>query len=215
MSYYRPWEQPIEKQEAPKITATYQANGLEERVVVPALKGLIVAVPTGLLVGLLIGAFDVEISAWWTMPIVMLATFLATFLASSSRGQWLVERISGADLNGDGVIGQPLPLLPEPQTVRVEISEDQGRHVEFIDLPARPEQLKSLATGLQQGRTFALTAWSNQFTRPEFEMLRDEMVRRGLARWKNDKHHQLGADLTPAGRAVFKRLTSAALPAED
>ena len=200
---------------ATKNGATYQADGLAERVVVPGLKALIVAIPAGLLAGLLIGALGLAVSAWYAMPITSLIVFLVVFWGSSQRGQWLIERLTGADLNFDGYIGAPQPLpAPQPQTVRVEVIQDQGQRGDFIDLPY-PDRIPQLAAGLLQGRTFNQTAWTGHgaiFSRSEFDQVRDTLIQRGLAAWKNDNAKAQGVELTAAGRAVMRRLANPSPP---
>jgi hypothetical protein len=94
----------------------------------------------------------------------------------------------------------------EPKTLRVELV-DQNR-ISFIDLPASQTQLKNMAAGLLNNTALAVSAWTGSnglFTRPEFENLRDELIRRGLARWNGSSRNQ-GAALTAAGRAVMRKL---------
>lgn len=207
------WEGYDRMQAVPARTAAvYRADGLAERVIVPALKGAVTGIVCGLLSGLLIGAFEIKINVWWTMPIVTLSVFLAVFWGSSNRGQWLIERISGADLNGDGVIGMPEQPPALPEKVRVEVIQDEGRRGDFIDLPASAEKLKALANGIvNQNRQFALSLWVGNhgiFSRSEFENLRAVMLERGLARWKNDKSQNQGVELTRQGLAVMRYLAS-------
>ena len=93
------------------------------------------------------------------------------------------------------------------------LEKDNGRETDFIDLPAGPEQLRKLADGLLSGRQFALSAWSGAgapFSRSEFERLRDELIKRGLARWRNANAQAQGAELTLPGRAVLRRFSSEA-----
>jgi len=190
---------------APKVG--FQTSGMEERIGIPALRAWIVAVPCGALAGLLIGAFGLKINLWYAIPIVSITVFLIIFWTSTQRGQALVERLTGTDLNGDGVIGS-VPIQEPLPPVRIELVEDQGKHTTYADLPF-PDRLPSLAAGLLAGRQFAQSAWTGHlgiFSRAEFDQLRDEMVRRGLAAWKNESAKAQGCELTAAGRAVMRRL---------
>ncbi len=102
----------------------------------------------------------------------------------------------------------PLPALPQIAPLRVELTEDHGRRVKFIDLAGTPEQLKALALGVLNGRGLAVSSWTGSagiFTRAEFERLRADLIDRGLLRWINNQPNQ-GAELTPAGRAIFRKL---------
>lgn len=114
--------------------------------------------------------------------------------------------LSGAD--PDDHTG-PAPL------VRVELGETEGatRRQKMIDLPARPEQLQSLARGLVAGAAFSQAAWTGsgaEFTRAEFAALQGELIKRGLARWNNPATPARGVALTPAGRAVMKHIAEVA-----
>ena len=192
-----------------KTTAAYKADGLQERVTVPSLRAVIVAVPAGLLAGLLIGVFKIEVNVWYAIPITILITFLFVFWGSSQRGQWLIEKIAGADLNKDGFIGRPEPPAPA-ESVRIELIQDQGRKGDYIDLPY-PDKLPALAAGLLAGRTFNQTAWTGRvgiFSRSEFDQVRDTLIERGLACWKNPEARAQGVELTGAGRAVMRRLAA-------
>jgi hypothetical protein len=94
----------------------------------------------------------------------------------------------------------------EPKTLRVELVQEN--RISFIDLPASQTQLKNMAAGLLNNTALAVSAWTGSnglFTRPEFENLRDELIRRGLARWNGSSRNQ-GAALTAAGRAVMRKL---------
>ncbi len=107
----------------------------------------------------------------------------------------------------------PAPRIVEPaRSVHVELSQTQdGAHrLNFIDLPARYDQLEILARGLLDGATLSEAQWSGGqgvFTRAEFSQLRAELIRRGLARWNNPNTPARGAALTPAGRAVMRQFS--------
>lgn len=183
-------------------------DALVDGVIVPGLQAAISGGLFGLAAAVLAALAGVP--DWWKWGGgVFVSALLLTWLSYRHGWQWRLERLLGLDLNLDGSIGRPsLPALPEPepQRIRVVLEQQGGREVDFIDLPARPEQLQALASGITQGRTFALTAWAGTFTRPEFEGLRDELIKRGLARWANERSHNQGIVLTPAGRAVMRRL---------
>lgn len=97
-----------------------------------------------------------------------------------------------------------------PDALRVELSDrENGTHqsIKLVDLPGEPEQLQSLAAGLLAGVSLSQAAWTPQpFSRSEFVRLQSVMLARGLARWTSPGVPQRGASLTPAGRAVFRRL---------
>jgi len=115
----------------------------------------------------------------------------------------------------------PEPWIPEPATTRPErlepvkviLSAEDGKHQDFIDLPASPDQLIRLATGLLEGATLSEAAWTgagNIFTRAEFAALRSELIRRGLACWNNPTTPARGVTLTRGGQAAMRQFASMA-----
>ncbi len=192
----------------PPAIVKHEINHLEGGVLVPGLQAL--------LTGFVCGLAALAVTAWFGLPwlaiggTVFAVTMAGAWLSYRGRWQWLLERILGADLNGDGTIGQPLPLpAPKPENIRIELVQNAGHEVEYIDLPF-PEKLPLLASGLLEGkRQFSLTAWTGDgqlFSRAEFETLRTELLKRKLAEWKNPEAPAQGIKLTPAGRAIFRRL---------
>lgn len=101
---------------------------------------------------------------------------------------------------------------PEPaQVVRVEVSEDDGRHVGIAELPFTHGQLRTLAAGLLSGSTFSEASWSgtgHPFTRSEFRTIRDVFLARGWARWNREGAPGQGVKLSPAGLAVIRHFAS-------
>jgi hypothetical protein len=97
----------------------------------------------------------------------------------------------------------------EPQTVKVVITENQGRDTSFIDLPATPSQLLELAQGIENGRMLSGRTWAGNgglFTDGEWTKLRDSMISRGLAAWNNPRAYNQGFNLTVAGVHVFRKI---------
>ena len=194
----------------PRPTSFYRPDPLRDGVAVPGLQAAITGAVCGL-AALAITAWF-ELPAWGIAGTVAAVATAGAWLSYRGRWQWLLERITGADLNADGYIGKPepqqAPALSAP--IRVEVSRDEGRAVDFIDLPY-PEKLPALAAGLLAGRQFAQTSWvgaGQLFSRSEFDQVRDTMIERGLAAWKNPEAKAQGVTLTAAGRAVMRRLAN-------
>ena len=190
----------------------YGSDSLRDGVLVPILQALATGILSGLALAGVLWLAGVE-SAWrWSLALIPVV-WLVMWLASLSHWRASLERLLNRDLNNDGVIGeQPVRIIEQPSPeVRVILERDNGRETDFIDLPAQPEQLRQLADGLLSGRQFALSAWSGTgapFSRSEFERLRDELIKRGLARWRNANAQAQGAELTLPGRAVLRRFAS-------
>lgn len=191
----------------------YQADGLRDGVIVPLFQSLI----SGFLSGLAAAAITVWFGApfWAVMGTTAAVIMAASWMAYRGRWQYVLEKITGCDINGDGKIGaqpqqpQQVPMPP----VRVILEENQGQHVEYIDLPF-PEKIPQLASGLLEGKAFTQTVWvGHDLTRPQFDQIRSEMITRGLARWKNPNAPAQGCELTNKGKAVMRGIKEKASPA--
>lgn len=183
---------------------------------VGAILPLIQAVITGLVI---------------TMPIaVMLFKFNATDLflwslfifCSVTAGMWTylwlhwlgltLERVTGIDINGDGVIGDEI-VVP----VRVDIEQTDGNS-HTTTRASFPSERKLVAVAdaiVNCGASFSVREIVEKrklLSRSEFEDMRAEMVSRGIIAMKNAEFPQLGYDVTRAGRAVFRDLLDRPLP---
>lgn len=185
-----------------------QDSGMVSTVWAPLVQALVTGALAGIAAGVVVAVLKLGFSAWAAGAVVWVLATFASWLTFRARFMAILESMLGVDLNHDGAIGDPEPP-PALPPLRVEVVEDGGRHESWIDLPY-PERLPDLARGLLSGRRqFAQTAWTGAgqlFSRAEFDQLRGEFLRRGLARWKNPQAPAQGVELTPAGRAVLKRL---------
>lgn len=208
--------QPPEEPPAPRSGASYRADAIRDGVLSPVLKSLFIGAAAGILAGLLAAAFGwpATWSPWLTGLIVAFAVVVLSFTRYSERATWLIERITGADLNLDGAIGQPAPTpaLPAPAPMRFIVDQPNERDV--IDLPesVTSEQFALFARGILGGRSFAEDVWagpSGVFSKPAYKKLREQLVAGGLVRWNNEAAHAQGATLTRAGKHVFQKVTGA------
>lgn len=188
----------------------YPSNTVVDGVLVPGAQAFVTAFPVGILGGVLTPTLHVAANGFVVALVVFLSAFILAWLAY--RGYWtgLIETVLTADLNQDGFIGPPAPYIPpEPKKLRIEIMKDGGSVGDFIDLPSR-DKLPALADGLINNNLhFAVSSWVGRgqlFSRGEFEALRAELVKRGLAEWKNEAVPNQGVELTRTGRIVFKHL---------
>jgi hypothetical protein len=129
------------------------------------------------------------------------------------------ETLHGLDLNGDGWIGRPGYGMPargrSAPALRVQVDEITSEgHVKvskLFDLPAAQSQLEELAEGLlRQKRPFSFREWTGKgktFSDDQFEALRQEMIKRGLAVIAGADARR-GLELTKVGRRVFERILS-------
>lgn len=162
---------------------------------------------TGGLGGLVVGVWAWAVGAPDALKVGGVFGAVVAFIA------WLVLRakVEYVENSLRGYREDPAPEVIHAETVRVELRQDEGRRMDYIDLPATRAQLHQLARGLQEGIPFTVSAWTGSrkpFSRGEFEALRAEFIRRGLAEWRNQRSPAQGAELTPTGRAVVRYLAT-------
>ncbi len=163
-----------------------------------AITALVGAVAGGLLTRDLAGAglgAAITFSATWL-----------TLLKAHRAALWAVERVTGADLDGDGAVGRPSASEPAPATVRVELKEEK-RNAErwrWLDLPVSDEKLTRVARAvLEQGVAFSRRGLADVLTQNEYEKLAAAMLAGGLlVDLPGNKR-----ELTAAGRALLRQMT--------
>lgn len=179
---------------SPARSATFQAD-----VAVPLAQSVIT--------GLLLGSAGVMIADTAKGIAFGLACACAMWLILTEQHRqllWNKETWTGADLDGDGVVGKP-------QTTRVEISETDGKYRRLInlDVDIPLQKLVKFAQGVQRGKSLSEREWTGTgrlFSDTEFEELRDELMARQYARWRNPSHHKQGWVLTGQGKKVMRQL---------
>jgi hypothetical protein len=205
-----PWAQPTPWTPSDiETSAPARAADIKADLLVPLGQ----AVVTGALVGGLgiMAAVKVrpgiDAFAVWVIVAGLVATAVWVYLLIESRRLlWTIERVTGRDIDGDGEKGKP--ALPP---IQVEVTS--GQKQVYLELPGKPEALAALARGVLAGRPMAEDSWSGRagpFSRSEFRQIRDTLIERGLATWRNPDAKAQGCELTAAGRAVFRRLVDLA-----
>jgi hypothetical protein len=173
----------------------------------PALQAVVNGVFYGVAVAGLVGVSNhLAITDLPVLPVAVVVFSL------SGLGKWrtLIEdwRVL---LYGLGDIEVPGPETIPP--VRVELASNNGRTVQFADLPIEPERLIALGAGLAEGVSFTEASWTGSgapFSRTEFVRLRDVMVRRGLAAWNSPNDNARGLRVTSKGMAVMRHFAGMA-----
>ena len=97
------------------------------------------------------------------------------------------------------------------QPVRVELSGNDGRSMQYVDLPAEPDQLIALGSGIAEGLSFTEAQWTGArgvFSRSQFVQLRGEMLRRGLLMWNSQNDNARGVRVTSKGQALMRHFAS-------
>lgn len=178
-----------------------------------ALLPLAQAAITGILAGagaVSVWALSRSVNAWTVFISVVSAAAFIAWIAALRRWRELLEHdhgLTAPQAESESVI---YPV----ETVRVEVSQNGGSWVDWLELPIDRERLGKLAQALASGQALSLASFGGSgklLSRSEFERLRSELICRGLARWVSDHGHTAGAELTPAGRAVMRRLAEIAL----
>ena len=168
-----------------------------ERVRLSALSSLVVFTWT-FLITLALTMLENHPSAWLLSLLVAGISGLLFFLAMLGR--------SGGS---PGVRTYPIHSQP----VRLELSSNENKRLEFLTLPCSEEQLKALAGGVVSGSTLTEGRWCGSvFSRRQFVELRDEMLKRHLVEWVSPGAPARGLKVTPAGMAVFRHLASSPPP---
>jgi hypothetical protein len=122
----------------------------------------------------------------------------AVLLGEHRRLLWEIERVSGADLDGDGAVG-----VPEAKTTRVEVTERTNGHtrMRFVDVPLSDAELEAVARAvLVQRERFSRRGLSGVLTQSQYADVYDAMLNGGLLRDRSDGR---GVELSPSGRAFL------------
>jgi hypothetical protein len=192
---------------APVRAATVSAD-----VFVPVLQSATTALVGGVAAGLLSQSLaGAGVGAGLTFG----ASWLA-LLRAHRAGLWAVERVTGRDLDGDGRIGRPGEPA-QPSTVKIEIKEDRrnGQSLAWLDLPVDEKRLRQFAQRVTAGGALSESEWTGSggpFSRDEFRGLRDALIERGLARWRNPQEPRQGWELTRKGKVVLEHVAQTPLP---
>ena len=169
---------------------------IQDKIVIPGLKAII----SGLLISLFIAALygvSLGVTAWRLFWLI---------LAGFTMLSWLILIIPPPKR-------QLLPISQKETTVRLELASDNGRRLQFADLPVSHDLLIRFAQGVLDGQSLTEAAWcgnGNLFSsRSEFVTLRDALIGRKLASWNNPTCTARGWGLTRSGLAAFRYLSEA------
>jgi hypothetical protein len=189
----KPYDEPI------NTIVTPPTETITTGVGIPFLQALIGGFLTGLTVGFGVSFFHMGVNCWAAGFMAGSLFTLVFWLAYRGKWEQRLEKLLGMDLS---------PVRPAPESIRVEVVENQGQDTTFIDLP-HAEKIPALAEGLLNGRTFTTTAWvgsGNLLSRKQWEEIRAELLARGMARWNNEEAHEKGVCLTRKGEAVMREI---------
>lgn len=129
---------------------------------------------------------------------VMFAISWLLLLWDHRRAMWMVEYITGQDLDRDGAVGKP-------QRVRVELVEDHrgGGRLRFLDLPITEAKLREVAQAVLQGNaSFSRRGLAEVLTQADYERLARAMIEAGLLVDLPGNKRELSA----AGRMLLRQM---------
>ena len=188
-----------------------RSASLEADVLVPVWQSVVTGAIMSILMaaGLASAGADtvdaIEVSV--VSGMVVAAAAWLYLLRDTRRTLWHIEEFLRADIDGDGVVGQPAP-----ETVRVEVASTNTEGYQalvYADLPGTLSQLRTFACGVLSGRGLAEAAWIGRngiYSRGQYAQLREELLRRGWVEWRNVNAPAQGLDLTESGEAVFEQI---------
>ncbi|SRR6266498_2516572 len=175
---------------------------------------LLQAFITGVILFVLAAAFCYVFNVWdWFAPSLIIGAVAMVAMWLVLQFRWLdltkLERVMGADLNGDGRVGP----VQTRRSVHVQIDHIKGPgHLEsgkMFDLPISEEQLLELARGTLAGIPFAEKKWCGAglpFSLNEFRWLRAELIKRELLQMANVRDVRQGYVWTEEAMRFFEEL---------
>ena len=172
--------------------------GLESDVIAPGLQSTI----SGLVAGV-VATVGATAAAWPRPALVGVGVGAGVLgvvwfaLLRLNRGLlWEVERVTGKDLDGDGLVGDPAP-----RETRVEVVErGNGRtRMRFVDVPLSDHELERLARAvLVRRERFSRRGLSEVLSQSQYQDVYQRMIDGGLLRPDGR-----GVELSPSGRAFL------------
>lgn len=153
----------------------------------------------GLLIGSLLEVRWVELWRWLIYgalaPVLVAVLVSIVYLAirSYNAGMWEVERRTGRDLDGDGAIGRPHPVLVNPR---------QGQAVARRQTEAEYKaNFEAFILGCETDTTYR--RWQQRgVSRAQYFEWRDLLLGAGYAAWNNDDPRQGWRLLQPAEQII-------------
>lgn len=167
----------------------------------------------GVLAGLagLLFCWGTEADAKLALAFAGVVMFLAGlwFYWMADRMVWIEETVRRVDLNRDGYIGPPPPVVNQ---VHYTLETRPGHHIRGM-LPVSDELLKEWCEAASQGQSLSITYWTPRFALPdgthgreEYETFRQAAIRQGLAK---DVGGSVGLRLTGDGWKFVSELLGA------
>lgn len=140
---------------------------------------------------------------WYVAPVTGIVVVGLSWLVLLWAGRamlWVIEEITGMDIDHDGHVGQP-----EKRTIKIEVKN--GSSTQLADLPGAEEYLTRFCRYVAAGESFSeRTAQQCGYGITNFRKLRDIFIARRWAYWKNPDTPQQGIELTVGGKHIINEL---------
>lgn len=153
-----------------------------------------------LLLMLMYGSIQWRSMFYWTMMVFLVVTFIMWMVLLYNWFILSIERFTGRDINGDGVVG---PVIGEEIIHPVRIDVIQGNATDRV-FYANGKQLADVADAVLSGVPFSQRRLSHILSRSEFERMRDELKERFLLEERDPKNPEQGYQLNERGIAMFR-----------
>jgi len=179
---------------------------------VPVLQALTTG---GLLAGLIIflmgeltPSWEVNrLKVWFALALAISCCVWVALLVDTRRLLRQIEKLTGLDLDGDGIAGDPTKR-------RLEVHVQDGGYTRIVEadwLGIDDDRLIAFSVGMANGRGLTEATWGKERAIfPEginsFRAFRSKLEEAGLIAMVNPKAPNLGYEVTASGRAYFRRI---------
>jgi hypothetical protein len=145
------------------------------------------------------GRAELRSMFFWTMIVFLVVTLSMWLFLLYSWFVLSIERVTGRDINGDGVIGPTIGAeIIHP--VRVDVTNGNVTSRASFE---NGRKLADVADAILAGASFSQRELSYILSRKEFETMRDEMLARDLLVMRSPENPQQGYVFTPEGMAML------------
>ena len=190
------------------MTTPSREPGFVADVVVPFFQCMVTGLLFSSLVTFLVGLtdYDGKLTPLWVGLMLAVATVAwLALLVDSRRLLRVVEKLTGLDLDRDGVVGPPkveeryIPLNPSASrqdAARVAQEQERGRVAS--ELAQFVVRLPSLGTDRR--------TWEPRIGRDKYTAFRDVLIEMGWSRWRSPRDKRQGWELVLPVREILQRI---------
>lgn len=194
---------------APERSASvYDTSRFSIAVVIPLFQSVLLGLFSGVAAGALASMLELTHApelAW------CIASLAALFCWIRLVSDWIrLRRLELIGFQEPELISAPEPD-PEIITAPVRIELKSERSLQLIDLPISQEKIVTFASSIIAGAPISESSWTGAgalFSKREFHMLRDELIKRGMLAWRNTGAPACGLSLTRTGAATMRYFAS-------